>query len=353
MACVRKRRNKWIVDYRVGNQRRWSTFSTKAEAETYLRELRLRPIDVQVGYQEIKDVLVGEAVSQYLKTITPKKSERTWSVDQIALDEIAKFYDKKMVWEVSLQSLESFQLGLAKGLNPATVNRKFNVIKNFFRKCVEWKYVRENPSANIKRLMEFPQKKHPLSSEQISKIIEEAPAWASSVIYLIAKTGIRRGEACSVKWEDVDFDHKAISVRSKKGGVSRVREIPMTDDVHHFLLTQWNERKNSFAKNAFVFTGPRGLPIDRANLSKAVTQVGKRFCIENAGLHILRHTILTKLSEHDQSGSTLQKLAGHSSLVTTQRYIHHSTEALRESLQIHEGRTALIKPKKISESFGS
>lgn len=54
MACISKRRGKWVVDYRIGGRRFTPSFKTKGEAEVFLRELRLRKIDSMIGVPVLK-----------------------------------------------------------------------------------------------------------------------------------------------------------------------------------------------------------------------------------------------------------------------------------------------------------
>ncbi len=77
MACVKKRRGKWVVDYRIAGVRKVPSFDTRAEAEAFKRTLLLRPIDQITNYQEFKQVSVPEAVGRYLGQVTPTKALRT------------------------------------------------------------------------------------------------------------------------------------------------------------------------------------------------------------------------------------------------------------------------------------
>ncbi len=77
MACVSKRKNKWIVDYRLGPKRYTPSFSSKSEAEAFLRELRLRPIDKLVNFNRIEERTIESAAQDYLNAVTPQKASRT------------------------------------------------------------------------------------------------------------------------------------------------------------------------------------------------------------------------------------------------------------------------------------
>ena len=169
-------------------------------------------------------------------------------------------------------------------------------------------------------------------------ILQNLPEWATNAIYFIAKTSIRRGQACSLKWETVDLSRKVFETKTTKGGYERIYEIPMTEEVHRFVLERWNHRQKSFHKSEYVLVGENGNKIKPMSLTQTVTRLRSKLGIPNAGIHILRHTMLTRMGEANNNGATIQRIAGHSSLVTTQRYLHPNTEELRRSLEALEVR---------------
>lgn len=341
MACIRKRRNKWVVDYRIGNLRKTPSFGTKSEAEAYKRDFLIRPIDQMIGYKPISEIKVEFAISDYLQRVTIKKAEKTHSVDNLAMRRLGDFLKGQIVHQVTPRDIEMLQLELAKTLNPATVNRQFNVIKHFFKKCFEWDYIRENPTTRISKLKEVTKAKTPLTDSQINLLLESLPNWATDAFYLIARTGLRRGQACNLKWETVDLSRKTFTTRSIKGGSERIYEIPMTEDVYQFILEKWNLRQKNFKKSEFVLNGLDGNQIKPMSLTQAVIRLRGKLSIPNAGIHILRHTIITRLSEGNNNGATIQRIAGHASLLTTQRYLHPNTEEKRRSLEALEERQSI------------
>lgn len=133
MACLAKRRNRWIVDYRLGGIRKTPSFRTKGEAEAFKRELLLRPIDINTGYKSVIDKTIESTAVEYLERISIKKAFKTQAVDKAALFRLCEHFKKQMLYDITPRSIEMFQLGLLKNLNPATVNRQFNVIRHFLK----------------------------------------------------------------------------------------------------------------------------------------------------------------------------------------------------------------------------
>lgn len=217
---------------------------------------------------------------------------------------------------------------------------------------MEWNYIRESPTACLSKLKETNLRKIPLTDDQINRIIEALPTWSTDAFYFISRTGLRRGQACSLKWEDVDLFRKVFNARSIKGGFEKVYEIPMTDDVYNFMLEKHHEKNRRFYKSDYVLVGVDDKKIKPMSLTQSVVRLREKLGIPNAGLHILRHTIITRLGEGNNNGATIQRIAGHSSLVTTQRYLHPNTEEMRRSLEDLELKQK-IKRKVVLESVGS
>ena len=85
--------------------------------------------------------------------------------------------------------------------------------------------------------------------------------------------------------------------------------------------------------DARLFTGPRGCPISTAGLRRAthwndvVTALGYEYLTR----HGLRHTGLTWMADSGVKPHVLQKIAGHGSITTTQRYLHPDYETIAEA----------------------
>ncbi|MCM2353716.1 MAG: tyrosine-type recombinase/integrase [Pseudobdellovibrio sp.] len=347
MACVTKFRGKWVVDYKIFGKRKRPEFDNRASADAFLRELRLRKIDNLIGYRPSKTVGLSIATEEYLSLVTPLKEPRTREVDLQTLNKFRQFFDGCFVQDIQLQQLEKYQLALLNsGLKASSVNRKFNVIRHFFRKCFEWKYCHENPTLDLKKLKEDPVVRKVLELHEIENIINSLPQWAANAFYFISKTGVRRGELCNLKWENVDFDSNIITVFTKKGGGSvKATYLPMTKDVRMFMLGLRNQHTIK-SNSSYVFLNADNNPIIPSTLTRKVIELREQG-MTNVGLHIVRHTLLTGLSNANQSGAVIQKVANHSSLGTSQRYLQHNVEDVQRAFDKLEAEKPIRLPRQM------
>ena len=101
---------------------------------------------------------------------------------------------------------------------------------------------------------------------------------------------------------------------------ARRRTIPITEDMAAMLSELLSQ-----SKCQYVFTSlqDRTQPLTANTLADQHRAImGSCRFHPDAGLHPLRHTFLTEAGRHTQNVKALQKLAGHSRIETTMRYVH-------------------------------
>lgn len=170
------------------------------------------------------------------------------------------------------------------------------------------------------------------------------------------ETGLRIGEVLQLEWSDVMLE----PIHGSRFGFLRVREgksknarrvVPLTDRAAAMLRT-----RSESSSAACVFANRDGKPYLGTSLNHlhrdafAPKVDGKRRPIFAGDfvLHSLRHTMLTRLGESGVDAFTIMRIAGHSSIVVSQRYIHPTPEAVErafERLQL-ASKVTVIEPKR-------
>lgn len=351
MACIKKRRNRWVVDYRIAGIRKTPSFENRAEAEAFKRNLLLRPIDQITDFHQVKEISLTEAVQKYFDQVTPTKAPRTWDVDHRALNALVEHFPGRLVNEVTLMDLEAYQLKRSRIVSPSSVNRHFNVIRHFFRKCEDWNFIKEKPTRKLTNLKAESNPRKLWTRENVIQFFAKAPDWLQDVAFFIYETGVRRGEAVSLKWKDVDFDKNAVRIKSIKGGIARERMIPMTNSMRDWFLQKRNSNPFLAKAEKSVFLNEEGETIHPTFLSTAVHRVVKKLGLEGLGLHGMRHTILTELVQSDVSLEKVRQLAGHSNLKTTEKYLHLKIDDTRSMLETLNEKRDVIRP--FQRKFGT
>ena len=133
------------------------------------------------------------------------------------------------------------------------------------------------------------------------------------VVFLL-DTGCRHGEACLIKWDDIDFNKRTVRLYRPK--VSNESILHLSNRLHAVLHARYQRNP----KSVYVFTAKDGGPRKHATI--AIRKAFKRAGIEDATVHTLRHTFATRMVQAGLSLYEVSKLLGHSDIQTSQIYAH-------------------------------
>ena len=171
-------------------------------------------------------------------------------------------------------------------------------------------------------------------------------------IYLSLYTGLRIGELCALRWEDLDLDrailsvnHTVLRIRDYSEGTgkktkliistpktdSSLRQIPLPDSINqHLMLIKLNSAAPDIA---FFLTGTSKL-IEPRNYYEKYKKYLKAADLEGYNFHALRHTFATRCIEKGIDPKALSELLGHSSVqITLDRYVHPTMDTKRDCLE--------------------
>lgn len=164
-------------------------------------------------------------------------------------------------------------------------------------------------------------------------------------VILMLDTGLRRGEALALMWEDIDLTKNTLSVKrsvaDKKGGGFDIfppkkesyRTIPIPQSLSDLLREQPHISE-------YVFPNQNGNIQLPQTFSKKLSVAMKKFNKLNPNIpiltaHELRHTRGTQLRRNGTDIYTIQKLMGHKDInVTANTYVHDDVETTRKSAKI-------------------
>lgn len=163
-------------------------------------------------------------------------------------------------------------------------------------------------------------------------------------ICLCYATGLRLGEVCSLKWEDIDFDQRIIHINrtvqriAVTGGHAKtalmesvpksafsMREIPISDYIVRILCGL--ERSG-----AYVIGGEK--PVEPRTYENRFKRYEGEAGIGIYNFHVLRHTFATNCIENGMDVKTLSDILGHSNVqITLNRYVHPTIESKRKQME--------------------
>jgi integrase/recombinase XerD len=245
------------------------------------------------------------------------------------------------ITETTLREYLARMIGVRK-LSAATVRRRFACLRVFFRRLTKLGLAADlfsNWRLDIPRRKRLPRA---LSRSETSSLLVSfaqavrATAAGSSplevAVRLMVSTGIRIGELCKLRMEDIAPDGSSLRVHGK-GSRDRVAYISDVN-LRRELVRLVTGRKTSKGRDEALFVNRHGSPMRpqsiRLKLRQYATDIG---LMRRVTPHMLRHTAATLLIEQGVDIRFVQRLLGHSSIATTEIYTHVSDEALRTTLE--------------------
>lgn len=151
--------------------------------------------------------------------------------------------------------------------------------------------------------------------------MEFCPPILHQVSMLMLDTGLGPAEALSLQWSDIQRDY--LQVREGKTRY-RARCVNLTSRVAAML-----ESCRRAATSSSVFGEQGKIPLLPSSLAHLHGRVRRKLKLPREFvLYSLRHTALTRLGENGADAFTIMQIAGHSSVTTSQRYVHPSSETV-------------------------
>lgn len=178
-----------------------------------------------------------------------------------------------------------------------------------------------------------------LSEKETTKLLGTAgkDLRTNLIVSLLAHTGIRVGELCSLKIDDVDLDEGVIGIYSGKGDRDRIVIIP--DGLRELIREYLPKRYNIPSMSRALLVSRKGTQLDTSTVQRIVRNLAKDAgLIKRVTPHVLRHTFATAVLRNGGDIRFIQQLLGHASVATTQIYTHVDDNTLREMYQKHKPR---------------
>lgn len=170
-----------------------------------------------------------------------------------------------------------------------------------------------------------------------------------AVVVTLLTCGLRLSELLSLTIQSIDgpVGDRVIGVRGKG---NKERTVPLEPEVETIIVDYIESRLRRFpgrvAVDAPLFVSNSGQAMRRGGLQYMIDQLYREAGIRTsvpagALVHALRHTFATSLARNGASGVELQRLLGHESLATTQRYVDATAREVRAAARANEAYATL------------
>lgn len=289
---------------------------------------------------------VGEAVNDFLRfcALERQLSEHTVQAYASDLADFGKWLPPGTnLPDISSDTLKEYLADMVgkRKLAVATVRRRLACLRAFFKRLQESNQSSDPFGAWRPQLPRRKRLPRSLSRGEASSLLRSLKMDGSRsaigtalplALRLMLSTGIRVGELCKLRVEDVSPDGSSLRIHGK-GSRDRIAYV-CDDGLRRELRRTITEGQRATGGYAALLLNRYGLPMKpqsvRSSLRRHAGQIGLARRITP---HMLRHTAATLLIETGVDIRFVQRLLGHSSIATTEIYTHVSDEALRTTLE--------------------
>lgn len=301
-----------------------------------------------------------EFAAKWEATVLPQHKPSTQaSTKSLIRRVLLPFFGARQMREIDAEMVQRFVSSLT--VKPKTVRNAVMAVRTLWKSARAWGYVAHDACDGVVLPGRNPAETVQISLEDVVRILGAADEPWRTLYWLVAETGMRAGEVCGLRVDDLDLEKQWVVVRQsvwqgkeQTTKSSRVRQLAISAELaahlRGFLINRWraNERR-------LLFTTRNLTPYEQGNLVKRYLHpLLKSLGLPQCGLHAFRHANATMM---DGLGAPLrlrQDRLGHADPTLTLGVYTHSVGEDHRTLAGQLGRVLCpIVPKLKSEGVAS
>lgn len=244
--------------------------------------------------------------------------------------------------------IESYFSKLNINLKPSTIKRKYATLKAYFKYLEVEEIIDLNPFSKIRIKIHEEQKLPKIFSiNTLESMLKTSYKLLSSdnknnmnyftsisvvlIVELLFSTGMRVSELCNLKTNNIDLENCKLLIMGK-GAKERMLYIANTN-VQNIFRKFFFKRISLNSNTNFLFINRFGNRLSEQSVRCIIKNIAQQSGItQHITPHMFRHTLATSLLDSGVDCRHIQKILGHSSIKTTERYTHVSLEMQKNIL---------------------
>lgn len=338
---------------------------TLREKEKELLRDQIDGLDIYLAGKATLDFVFDRYISTKYNLRSSTRSNYKYTYDQY----VRGGFGARLIKDIKYSDVKSFYTYLLneKNLQINSVDNVHTILHPTFAMAVRDEIIRKNPSDSV--LAEIKKNsgknkgiRHALTPEQqraFIRFIEQSPEynhWYPLFVVMFG-TGCRIGEVIGLRWQDVDFEKKRITIdhaatyypREERKSVfeislpkteASIRVIPMLAQVEEALTMEYERQKvEGFSDfqldgmTGFIFTNRNGSLHVPHTINQAINRISEAYnaieiikakrerrepvIIPHFSCHVTRHSFCSRLCENDVNVKVIQDVMGHKQIETT------------------------------------
>lgn len=278
-----------------------------------------------------EDYTFTELMKKYLEEYS-EVNKRPSSIrrEKFIINNLNGYFGNYYLTEITSSRISQYKvLRRKQGVSSRTVNHELAIMSHAFNVAIkDWEWIKENPVRNVSREKVRNTMERWLTFEEQEKLIKVSPQWLQDIILFAVNTGFRQSEILDLKWQQIDFSRKTITIFEQKN--QEVDTLPLNENASAVL---YKRKKVATDQTEYVFPNTIDERKGNRELITAFHKALKKAEIKNFRFHDLRHTFATRLVRNGVDLYTVQKLGRWKTISMVTRYGHHNTESLRDGIR--------------------
>jgi integrase len=347
---------------RYGRVIRTLRTSSRRQAKAALARLE---VEVASGRGGTADPTVAQLLDRWLEHLERLgRSESTlYNYRRYVKRELGPAIGGVRLSKLTARHLDGLYTALTKrGLAPATIRQVHALMRAALNQAVRWGLVGRNIATLASSPPQPQREQHPPSAEQVQALIDAATRLEPMFglyVRVVAATGMRRAEACGLRWSDVDLDAGRLTISRSRLSVPGVvgdrptktrsaRTVTLDVGTTSALRSGWLAARqlarfsgvdDKTRRAGYVFSfAADGADAWRGDLvSERWIRTRRAAGVEGVRLHDLRHWQATQLLDAGVPVATVAARLGHADETTTMKIYAHRTEFADEQAALVVG----------------
>ena len=287
-----------------------------------------------------------EQIGRYLEYCEFRK-ELDWNTLKAYRIDLMQFFEYVKEDIPGKEKIEDYITELHKKFKQKTIKRKIASVKAYYNYLVESEIISDTPFRKIKvkfkesiilpRIIpreEIEQILNCMYAQENRKNVKAYKYWLRdvAVIETLFATGARVYEISNIREDSVNLNTGLIRIMGK-GGKERYVQIA-SSEILGVLKNYYKENAEDIKQSGFFFVNNRECRYTEQSIRLMLKKYAKLAGVErNITPHMFRHSFATYLVEEGVDISCVQQILGHSSIKTTQIYIHVAAKRQAEILR--------------------
>jgi integrase len=271
------------------------------------------------GERRLRSITHGD-----VRTFRTARLKTPTRADVARHDEALKQYQKALKRK---QRAERPQMQVTRTI--ATVNRELSLLRRMFNEAYREGWIVRNPftgGGSLISIADEKKRERILTREEETRLLEACSAPSRThlraIVICALDTGMRRGEIFSLRWRDLDFDNRVLTIQATHTKTMKERQVAITG-----RLAIEFERLQAMAPD-----NPNGRVFGITdNVKKSFNAARGAAGLPDVRFHDLRHTAATRLVSLHIPLPEVGRVLGHTQPVTTYRYVNANIETARRA----------------------